>query len=288
MEPPEPATIRHSIDAASQRLTMAGVEQAKRDACLLLGQAFGTPGERFYGREDERLDARTQAVFEQLVDRRFAREPVSRILGARGFWTLDLEITPASLDPRPDSESLIEAVLGFISARDAPLRVLDLGTGTGCLLLSVLAEYPLSTGLGIDISSDCVALAIRNASANGLEERARFQCGDWSDGVNDIFDVIMCNPPYIPTVEISKLAPEVAVHEPFKALDGGADGLDCYRRLSFEFSNVMSENSHIFLEIGHDQRAAVTAILDAAGLRTVGVKPDLAGHDRCLIIKCRP
>ncbi|MDE0810825.1 MAG: peptide chain release factor N(5)-glutamine methyltransferase, partial [Alphaproteobacteria bacterium] len=165
---------------------------------------------------------------------------------------------------------------------------LDLGTGTGCLLLSVLAEFPLSTGVGIDISSDCVALATRNASANGIVGRARFQCGDWSDGINDIFDVIMCNPPYIPTVEIPTLAPEVAVYEPVKALDGGADGLDCYRRLSFQFPKIMAKNSHIFLEIGRGQRAAVTAIMGAAGLQTVGVKPDLAGHDRCLIIKRRP
>lgn len=282
---PDRPTIGALLDAATARISAAGVEQARRDARLLLAQALGTPRERFHGRENDQLDAAAQGNFEQLVARRVGREPVSRILGTRGFWTLDLSLNAASLDPRPDSETLIEAVLDHISPRAAPIRVLDLGTGTGCLLLSVLSEYPNATGLGIDISPDCVALAARNAVASGLDDRASFQIGDWNSGIHAIFDVIMCNPPYIPTPIIPSLAPEVAIHEPYQALNGGADGLDCYRRLSMGFRHIMAKNSHIFLEIGHDQRHEVTTIMEAADLKVLAMRADLAGHDRCLVIK---
>jgi release factor glutamine methyltransferase len=278
-------TIREMLADAAQRLVAAGVDQPRLDARLLLGHALGDPQAHFHGREEEVPTEHARGNFEDLVGRRLRREPVSRILGTRGFWTLDLEINAASLDPRPDSETLVEAVLEHSPRREAPLRVLDLGTGTGCLLLSVLAEFPQATGLGIDISPDCTALAARNARANGLGDRARFQTGDWIKGLHAIFDVIMCNPPYIPTSTIQHLAPEVAHHEPPRALDGGVDGLDCYRRLALTFSETLAENSHIFLEIGFDQCQVVMEIMAAAGLRTLSVKSDLAGHDRCLVIK---
>lgn len=273
------------LESAAARLKTAGVAQPRMDARLLLAHAVGNPDERFYGREDAALEAEPCEMFENLVARRLNREPVSRILGTRGFWTLDLEINPASLDPRPDSETLIEAVLEFAGPRDTPIRVLDLGTGTGCLLLSVLSEYPFSSGLGIDQSAGCVELARRNAESNGLGARAGFERGDWANEIHTIFDVIMCNPPYIPTREVAGLEPEVAVHEPLHALDGGADGLDCYRRLSRVFRDILAENGHIFLEIGHDQRHVVTEIMAGAALRVVETRADLGGRDRCLVLR---
>jgi release factor glutamine methyltransferase len=273
------------LESAATRMKTAGVAQPRMDARLLLAHAIGNPEERFYGREDAALEAEPCEIFEKFVTRRLNREPVSRILGTRGFWTLDLAINPASLDPRPDSETLIEAVLEYVPSRDAAIRVLDLGTGTGCLLLSVLAEYPCSSGLGIDQSDSCVELARRNAESNDLGERARFQRGDWANEIHTIFDVIMCNPPYIPSQEIAGLDPEVAVHEPLHALDGGADGLDCYRRLSLVFRGILAENGYIFLEIGHDQRHEVTEIMARAALRVVTTRADLAGRDRCLVLR---
>jgi len=266
-------------------MAAVGIEAPRLDARLLLALALMAPKDRFYGREDDLLDADASAAFDQLVSRRCQREPVSRIVGRRGFWTLDLELNEGSLDPRPDSETLIEAVLEHVAPRQMPLRVLDLGTGTGCLLLSVLAEYPNATGLGVDLSLACVALAGRNARRNQLESRAEFQNGDWMGDIHTIFNVIICNPPYIPSGQISALAPEVAVHEPLLALDGGVDGLDCYRRLAVGFADVLAENGLIFLEIGHDQQAPVIEVMQQAGWRTVAVRPDLAGHDRCLVLQ---
>jgi release factor glutamine methyltransferase len=284
---PEGPTIGRILKDAARRLSGAGIENPRLDARLLLAHALATPRERLYGREDECLEVGIGRMFDQLIARRLAREPVSRILGNRGFWSLNLEINASTLDPRPDSETLVEAVLARIESREATIRVLDLGTGTGCLLLSVLAEFRQATGLGIDISPDCVAIAARNAAANGLDDRASFQVADWNRGLEVIFDVIMCNPPYIPTAIIPSLAPEVAIHEPFRALDGGADGLDCYRLLSVKFCQLLAENGHIFLEIGHDQRPEVTNIIEAAGLKVVSARADLAGNERCLIITHR-
>jgi release factor glutamine methyltransferase len=277
--------IREALSEAADLLSASGIDQPRLDARLLLANALGKPGERFYGREDELLSADIHVKFNQLIERRAAREPVSRILGTRGFWNLELQINAASLDPRPDSETLIEAVLEHVAARDDPIRVLDLGTGTGCLLLSVLSEYPNATGLGVDISPQCTSLAARNAAANDLSARARFQTGDWTTGLHSIFDVIMCNPPYIPTSTIPTLAPEVAVHEPIRALDGGADGLDCYRLLSTELPRIMAKNSRIFMETGFDQRLTVATIMRSEGLEVVSERSDLSGHDRCLVIK---
>lgn len=285
-KPVDPATIGAVLADAARRLTAAGIDQPRLDARILLAHALGMPGNGLYGQEEQDIGVTVRDDFETAISRRLNREPVSRIIGSRGFWSLDLELTAAALDPRPDSETLIEAVLAHAGPRETPIRVLDLGTGTGCLLLSVLAEYPEATGLGIDISPDCVSLAIRNAAANGLAERASFQIGHWDEGLHTIFDVIMCNPPYIPTATIADLAPEVRDHEPRGALDGGPDGLDCYRELAARFPRRLAENGHIFLEIGHDQHADVTRIMAENALVTATVRQDLGGRDRCLIIRC--
>ncbi len=279
------STVRDLLDDASRRFAAADIAQPRLDARVLLAHVLGAPGERFYGREDKAVSSVVGMAFDAVVRRRLNREPVSRILGSRGFWSLEFELNEAALDPRPDSETLIEAVLDHVAPREAPLHVLDLGTGTGCLLLSVLAEFQQARGTGIDISPECVSLARRNAKANRLEDRVTFQVAHWDDGLDTIFDVILCNPPYIPRSVVPTLEPEVAVHEPVRALDGGPDGLDCYRDLASRFGRVLAENGHVFLEIGHDQRAEVTAIMAGKGLKTIAVRSDLAGHDRCLVLQ---
>lgn len=278
-------TIRDLLEDATRRFTVAGIAQPRLDARLLLAHALNAPGERFYGREDEPVPTGASTAFEAAIRRRLDREPVSRILGSRGFWSLEFELGAATLDPRPDSETLVEAVLEHVTPRDATLKVLDLGTGTGCLLLSVLAEFPRALGTGVDISPECVAVAERNAKNNGLADRAAFQCGNWDDGIGAIFDVILCNPPYIQTSVIPTLEPEVAAHEPPRALDGGPDGLECYQDLAARLGRILARNGHVFLEIGHDQRVDVTAIMAAAGLRVIAHHSDLAGHDRCLVLQ---
>jgi len=279
------STVRDLLDDATRRLGTASIAQPRLDARLLLAHALNAPGERFYGREDEPVSREAGTAFETAIQQRLNREPVSRILGSRGFWSLEFALDKAALDPRPDSETLIEAVLDHVASRQAPLRVLDLGTGTGCLLLSVLAEFPRARGTGIDISPDCVVLARRNAETNGLGDRASFQTGYWDDGLDAIFDVILCNPPYIPTSVIPTLEPEVAVHEPGRALDGGPDGLECYRELATRFKRILAKNGHIFLETGHDQHADVTAIMTAHGLTTLSARLDLAANERCLVLQ---
>lgn len=277
-------TIREALAAAARRLAEAGVDQPRLDARLLLAHALDAPEERFYGREDDPLNVDASRRFEALTIRRADREPVSRIIGRRGFWDLELELAPATLDPRPDTETLVERALEAFPDRDAALRMLDLGTGTGCLLLAVLGAYPNARGIGTDLAGECVAVATRNAERAGLAGRAAFRQSDWTAEIEGIFDVIMCNPPYIPAGDIDGLEPEVARHDPRLALDGGPDGLDCYRRVLPEMAALLAQNGRIFLEIGADQRQGVEALARACPLDVVDTVADLGGRDRCVIL----
>ena len=284
---PVPGSVGALLDAAARTLAAAGVEEARTDARILLAHALGRPGDRLHGAEDMAVTDAGAAWFERLVARRRARQPVSRILGARGFRELDLVIGPAALDPRPDTETLVEATASAYPDRTGQFRVLDLGTGSGALLLAVLQLYPRAAGLGVDLSRECLALAARNAVRHGLARRARFLEGRWCRGIASRFDIILCNPPYVPTDTIAGLEPEVARFEPRLALDGGADGLDCYRELLPQLARRMAPRATVFLEIGHDQCDRVRTLAGAAGLETVAVRRDLAGRDRCLILRAR-
>ena len=224
-------TIRTLRRAAEARLRAAGVDTPELDARLLAEHALGLTREQLLMNPDAPVAPEAAARLHALVERRAAREPVSRILGERAFWTLELALNPDTLDPRPDTETIVEAALDALPGRDAPLRILDLGTGTGCILLALLAERPNATGLGIDLSPQAVAAAAANAAPNGLAERARFQTGNWGDGLAERFDLVVSNPPYIPSGDIASLDPEVREHDPLRALDGGTDGLDAYRAI---------------------------------------------------------
>ena len=276
--------VRAEIDQAARLLNEAGVAQPHTDARILLAHALGRPGERLYGLEDLPVDGAEAARFARMITRRQAREPVSRIVGWRGFWDLELELGPATLDPRPDSETLVEAVQAGFPDRHARLSILDLGTGTGCLLLAALRLYPRATGLGIDLSDACVTVARNNAGRHGLADRARFRAGNWCRGIEDRFEVILCNPPYVASGTIATLEPEVAVHDPALALDGGSDGLGCYRELAPQLARRLADGGRVFLEIGHDQRDGVAQIALDAGLAPLAVRRDLAGRDRCLVL----
>lgn len=277
------ATARILLEAACCRLAAAGVPDPRRDARLLLGAALDLPPAALLTDPDRVVGPEAAERFRVDVERREKREPVSRILGRREFWSLPFRVTPATLDPRPDSETLVEAVLRVIPDRNAQLRLADLGTGTGCLLLALLSELPRATGLGIDCDPSAVATAEINARELGLADRAVFRTGDWLAGVSDDFDVIVSNPPYIPTEEIDRLEPEVAQWEPRLALSGGVDGLDAYRAMAPQIASHLRRDGVAALEFGAGQARGVSDILEASGLEIRGFRHDLAGVLRCVL-----
>lgn len=282
----EARTVGDAVRAATGRLDRAGLPGARLDALLLVGHALGLAPDALRRDPGRALDAAARGRLDALLARRAdALEPVSRIVGRREFWSLPFALSPATLDPRPDSETVVEAVLARIADRAAPWRLLDLGTGTGCLLLALLSELPGATGLGIDVARDAVATAAANAAALGLDGRARFVVDDWSAGVTDRFDWVVANPPYIPTGAIDALAPEVSRHDPRAALDGGVDGLDAYRALAPLLPDRLAAGGKVALEIGAGQLGAVADLLARRGLAVEAVETDLADRPRCIVAR---
>ena len=270
-----------NVGAALKRATdlLAATSDSPRlDAELLMAHALGVDrGVMLLGWQD----TATPAGFDALIARRQAREPIAYIIGHRDFWTISLDVGPGVLIPRPDSETLIEAAVEHFGAV-GPARVLDLGVGSGALLLAALAEWPRATGLGVDRSAAAVDIALGNAARLGLLARATIRLGDWSDGINERFDLLLCNPPYIEGQAV--LPPDVADYEPASALFAGADGLDDYRRLAPRIAGLLAPGGLAAIEIGADQAGAVLALLAAAGLEGA-VRRDLAGRDRAIIVK---
>jgi release factor glutamine methyltransferase len=275
-----------AIAAAAARLAEAGIADARHEARLLVVEATGIAPTTLIAEPRRSVADEDAGRLATLVARRAAREPLSRVIGWREFWSLRFALTADTLDPRPDSETLVAAALEAVrnvGEEDCALAVLDLGTGSGCLLLALLSELPLASGLGIDISEGALAAAKANARSLGLVSRARFARGDWGLGLAERFDLILCNPPYIPAGEIADLEPEVARFEPPLALAGGPDGLAAYRRLAVELPILLAPGGRAFLEVGAGQADAVEAILTDGGLRLLGRRHDLANRPRCLI-----
>ena len=268
--------IAQALLAATKRLTPAS-DTPRLDAELLMAQALGV------AREALLLSAMDRPVpdgFDTLVARRAAGEPIAYIIGRRDFWTIELEVGPGVLVPRPDTETLIEAALAHFG-KAGPKRVLDLGTGSGALLLAALAEWPDAIGLGVDQSEAALAIAERNAQRLGLADRATLRLGDWGKGIAERFDLILCNPPYIEAD--AALPRDVAEWEPGSALFAGADGLDDYRRLAPVTRGLLAPGGLACFEIGADQGESAAALFRAEGL-IVALRGDLAGRDRCLIV----
>ena len=266
-----------------RELQAAGVRTPGLDAHLLLAHGLGLARETLFGHPELGLSAAESRDFEALIARRSAREPVSRILGRREFWSLPFALTPAVLDPRPDSECVIEAALAEARDPDAALRIADLGTGTGCLLLALLAELPNAYGIGLDISAGAVAVARTNARALELDARARFVVGDWGAPLAGPFDLIIANPPYVPEPVLPMLDAELA-YDPWLALAGGTDGLAAYRALAPHVARLLATGGRAVLEIGDGQLEAVQGLLGAVGLALSGRGRDLAGRERCIIV----
>ncbi|RDE04505.1 peptide chain release factor N(5)-glutamine methyltransferase [Sphingomonas aracearum] len=270
----QPRRVREALGAAAGRFTFSATPRL--DAELLMAHALGVSRERLLLRH---LDDPAPHAFAALVERRADQEPVAYITGSRAFWTIDLAVGPGALVPRADSETLIEAAVDHFGAR-MPARILDLGTGPGTLLLAALDQWPAASGLGVDRSTEALAMAQGNAVRLGSATRAVFRIGDWAAGIDERFDLVLANPPYIGTGE--PLPPEVRGWEPAGALFAGADGLDDYRRIVPDLPRLLAPGGAAVLEIGASQEAAVSALLRQAGLE-VNVRHDLAGHPRALI-----
>lgn len=271
------------LRAAEARLAAAGVAEARLDVAHLAGAAFGLPWNRLRRAEGLTVAATQVPAFQALVARRLTREPVQRIIGHWEFWGLELLLGPETLIPRADTETLVEAVLKRRPARDRPWRVLDLGTGTGAILLALLHEYPAATGIGIDLSPEAATVARANADRLGLGLRAGFLAGDWAAALAGRFDIIVANPPYIPDEAVAGLEPEVARFEPRRALAGGVDGLDPYRLLAGETHRLGVPGALVAMEHGADQGPAVAGLFREAGLVSVTTIPDLGGRDRVAV-----
>ncbi len=282
-----PATVGAILCRAGQHLRAAAIETPRLEARLLLAHAMGCRIEDLLREPRAAVPAEAALRFAALLRRRLDHAPIAHLTGEREFWSLPFRVSPATLIPRPDSETLIEAALEACPERGAVRRILDLGTGTGCLLLAALSEFPAATGLGLDRVPAAAALARENAARLGLGARARFVAADWAAPLADAarFDLVLSNPPYVESAAIPGLAPEVARHEPASALDGGPDGLDAYRALLAALPGLLAPGAgRAVLELGLGQRAAVAALATAAGLAVLGCRSDLGGVERALIL----
>lgn len=256
--------VNDAVLDAAKRLAAVGIDSARLDARLLHEHARGD-----------------RAAFEAAIERRLTREPVAAIIGSKEFWSLDFVVGPGVLIPRPDTETLIEQALALHPDKTAALRIADLGTGSGAILVAALTEYPNATGIGFESSLDAQPYAARNA-ARHVGRRAEIRLADWNMAEGP-FDLVFSNPPYIPAADIESLQPEVRVHEPRAALDGGTDGLDAYRGLGRLLPGILAPGGHALLEIGAGQAAAMELLFP--GLELVRIAPDLSGIPRCVVLK---
>ena len=275
-------TVVGLIRRATKQLSLRGIETTALDARLLLQAAAGITQADIVAEPDLVLPADTTASFWSFVERRGAFEPVSRILGSREFYGRSFRVTPDVLDPRADTETLIGAALGLAKGK-GPLRILDLGTGSGAIVVTLLAELPGAKAVASDLSAAALQVAKGNAEALGVVNRASFVQANWFDGVAGQFDLIVSNPPYIPLGDIAGLAVDVREFDPPRALDGGPDGLEAYRRLASGAGGHLAPKGHIILEIGAGQENAVNDLFSGQGFNRESRHFDLAGHVRCLV-----
>jgi release factor glutamine methyltransferase len=273
------AARRHIAEAFRKK----DIESPDLDARVLIGHALGLDQAGMMSAADRALTEDEIAAIAALAARRLVHEPVARILGSKEFWSLEFQLSPATLVPRPETETVVEAALKAIEGqRNRSLRIADLGTGSGALLLALLSELPNATGIGTDVSLPALRTARENAARLGLSGRAHFVACDFGAALNGEFDLVVSNPPYVARDDIALLLPEVREHDPIQALDGGVDGLDCYRRIATHARRILAPGGTLVVELGAGQAPAVTALLRDGGIAAAGTVDDLAGHPRAL------
>ena len=266
----------------ASRLRKAGVDNPRLDAKLIVQACLGRGPEYLLAHGGDECPADRAEDVETMTLRREAREPMAHILGRREFWSLEFKVSKDVLCPRPDSETLIEAVLARISNHERPMTILDLGTGSGCLLLALLSEFPKATGIGIDRSRAAVDIAAENAGSLDLRDRATFVRIDWGGYRGGPFDIVIGNPPYIPSADIATLEPEVARFEPLSALDGGRDGLDRHRTIRELLPRILKPGGYFFTEFGLGQARALSRLFRKDDIEVVDIKSDLSGRERVM------
>jgi release factor glutamine methyltransferase len=279
-----------SIAEARRNLTVqlrgGGIESPELDARILIGHALGLDHAALATADSRRLDADEESAIAALAQRRLAHEPVARILGFKEFWSLKLAIGGATLVPRPETETIVEAALAAVAARQRSqaLRIADLGTGSGAILLALLTELPDAFGVGSDLEPEALTVARTNARRLGLT-RATFAACDMAAALRGPFDLIVCNPPYIPSADIATLPPEVRLFDPRQALDGGPEGLDCYRAIAAAVPALLAPGGALIVELGAGQAEPVAALFAAAGLAPSPPRADLNGLPRALVTR---
>lgn len=279
-------TRRSLLAAARARLATGEIETPDLDARVLLRHAFGLSDVALITDGDASASAEDAARLADFLDRRLAGEPVARVLGRREFWGMDFDLSPQTLVPRPDTEILVEAVLDAIGDRNEASRIVDFGTGTGCILVALLAELPHARGTGVDISAEAVATACGNAARLGVGARAQFLLGNWGEGLSEPFDVVVSNPPYLRDEELANLSREVREHDPARALVSGPEGLEAYRHVVADARRLLVPGGLLALELGIGQEDAVRAIAVEAGFLVGGpARRDLGGISRAFLAR---
>ena len=277
------ATRATALGAASAALRSAGIDGPRREARLLMQHALELTPETLLAEDDRPLGKAEAGRLTALVRRRAAREPLAYLTGRREFWSLEFTVDHSALVPRPETETVVEAVLARVAHLPHSPRLLDLGTGSGCLLVALLSELPGAVGVGTDVSAAAVSLARVNAKRHGLTGRASFAVADWGAPLGARFDIVVSNPPYVGSRALATLAPEVVRYEPRMALAGGEDGYACYRQLAPQIARLLAPAGLAAIEVGAEMADKVASLFAAAGLAEIGRRRDLAGIERCVL-----
>ncbi len=277
-------TIGDAVRSIAHHLKEAGIDEAVSEARLIIGYALGLARSEIINRKDEKLSDTQLTRCRSFTKRRSDREPMAYLIGEKEFWSLPFKVSPETLIPRPDSETLVSAVLEHARKAKTPKRLLDIGTGSGCLLAALLSEWPEATGIGIDNNEGAVSVARQNLDTLSLAERGDIVAAAWQTyRPGEKFDLIIANPPYIPTADIQILDPDVRDYEPLSALDGGPDGLEMHREIADEAGAVLKTGGWIAVEFGIGQLSYIQQIYGSAGFDSIRIHKDLNGTDRCLL-----
>lgn len=269
------------------RLKSGGIESSQLDARVLMAYVLGCAPEELIRYDRQLLDEQSHIQLCDLIERRIEGEPVAYLVGEKEFWSRPFFVEQGVLIPRPDTETVVETILSSVVERKKPLSILDLGAGTGCILISLLKELPHASGVGVDVSEVALCIAAKNAMRHGVSDRISWISSDWLGNVNDSFDIIVANPPYIDADDYCGLDRSIRDFEPYLALVGGSDGLGAYREICKGAADHLKPKGTIYLEIGHQQAADVSQLLRASNMIVVDIVKDLSQNDRCVVARLR-